>query len=58
MDFPKAMDFPKVPANAKAVLRFWRPVFVILVALVSLPLALKGGVDSNGTDLTKVKEAL
>ena len=48
------MSFLSCPKPVKLVFQFWKPIFVILMPMVSLPLALKGGTDANGEDLTKV----
>ena len=48
------MSFLSCPKPVKLVFQFWKPIFVILMPMVSLPLALKGGTDANGDDLTKV----
>ena len=53
MAWPK---LPKVPNWVRAIFRFRNPIFVILVPLICLPLALKGGTDANGKDLTKVSQ--
>ena len=36
------------------VARYWKPIFVVIVPLVAIPLALNGQTDSNGDDITKV----
>ncbi len=36
------------------VVRYWKPIFVISVPFIALPLALNGHTDSNGDDITKV----
>jgi hypothetical protein len=49
------MSFPKVPTVLRDIFRFRKTFFVIFVPLVALPLALKGGTDSNGEDITQVR---
>jgi hypothetical protein len=50
----KKMSLPKIPKVVRNIFRFWKPLFVILIPIASLPLALSGGTDSNGEDITKV----
>ena len=33
---------------------YWKPIFVVTLPLLAIPLALNGQTDSNGDDITKV----
>jgi len=39
----------------KDVFSYWRPIFVITVPIIAIPLALNGQTNSNGDDITKVR---
>ena len=54
LKFVIKMAFPKLPSFLNSLLRFWKTIFIIVLPLACLPLALNGGTDSNGDDITKV----
>ena len=48
--FAKFLALPLI----RDVAWYWRPIFVVTLPLIAIPLALNGQTDSNGDDITKV----